>query len=219
MRLTSYSGTCNLGDAIQTLAMIRLIGEPEGFADRDTACPGAGLIVNGFLGGLWRAGDADAIFCGVHCASVQAIERLVKMRPAKVGTRDPWTAGELLRRGLRAEFVGCSTLTLPRYDGPRSGELTGPDVCPLIPRETPWTDQLELAADRLEALKTAAFVRTSRLHVALPCLAMGTPVELIAVACTARFGVYREALRLGAPVLARRFREFLKQAGVDLLEG
>jgi len=41
-----------------------------------------------------------------------------------------------------------------------------------------WQRQWELALHRLETLRTAELVHTSRLHVALPCLAFGTPVVL-----------------------------------------
>jgi hypothetical protein len=39
--------------------------------------------------------------------------------------------------------------------------------------------RMSLAEEMLRRYKTAAFVITSRLHVALPCLALGTPVVLL----------------------------------------
>ena len=49
-RLFSYAGTGNLGDAIQTLALRRLLAGPVEFEERDGSTPGGGaLLANGYL--------------------------------------------------------------------------------------------------------------------------------------------------------------------------
>ncbi len=47
-----------------------------------------------------------------------------------------------------------------------------------IPENMTWPDQWRLALERLELLRRAEIVYTRRLHVAIPCLAFGTPVVL-----------------------------------------
>lgn len=119
-------------------------------------------------------------------------------RHGPIGARDQWTFEQLERRGIPAWFSGCLTLTL-RRPMPRDGAAI--IACDLSPkalynlrRQTaepirPVTHvagagldrpaQAE-AAERLLALYAAApAVVTSRIHAALPCLALGTPVLLV----------------------------------------
>jgi hypothetical protein len=98
-----------------------------------------------------------------------------------IGARDPFTAGALINREIPVDLIGCATLTLPRFRGPRSGELHLDDGTPgcltnRISSDLPWQSQWEMALVRIEELKRASLVHTRRLHVILPCLAMGTPV-------------------------------------------
>ena len=100
-----------------------------------------------------------------------------------VGARDSYTMGLLKSHGIPAELVGCATLTLPEYNGPRQGKYSI-DVDPEpgtrvlssdIPRLS-WLEEWELGLRRLEILQKAEIVYSSRIHVILPCLAFGTPV-------------------------------------------
>jgi len=116
-----------------------------------------------------------------------------------IGARDRPTLKRLQDAGVPAYFSGCLTLTLPRPDVPREDDLI---VVNDAPREliedlrkktkkrilttTHWneatTDSAErfsLAEGLLQTYARASCVITTRLHSALPCTAMGTPVLLI----------------------------------------
>jgi len=102
-------------------------------------------------------------------------------------TRDPITLSRLQGRGVTADVVGCATLSLERYNGPRRGvyAVDFPDEVPdkacvslthRTPRGMTWPEQWRRAVEYLAAYRTAERVYTSRLHVAIPCIAFGTPV-------------------------------------------
>lgn len=127
------------------------------------------------------------------------IEYLKQHEP--VGARDLDTLGRLEDVGIEAYFSGCLTLTLRRPQArPRTDAVFAVDLSPrLVSRlrrryASPITEltHLELesngrrsldAADRhLDLYTSARAVVTSRLHCALPCLALGTPVLLVEAA-------------------------------------
>ncbi len=120
-----------------------------------------------------------------------------------IGCRDRHTERLLQRNGVDAYFSGCLTLTLPERaaDGPRdyaalcdlpsdveavlSGELARAGLKPVIVRHNsdafPADEKARFAVAQtyLDFYAGARFVVTSRLHAALPCLAMNTPVLLV----------------------------------------
>jgi len=190
-RVFIYRDTFNLGDAIQTFALCRLLGEPCFGIYRDEQFPIRGqnlpLIVNGWLG--WSTTpkpSTNCVFAGVH-VGWHADHYVDWLRNANcvVGARDPYTHELLQNSKVGSEMIGCATLTLPRYQGPRSGKYSV-DVAPYPGTihltnsiaAIGWSEQWELAATRLDQLRKAAIVYTKRLHVILPCLAFGTPVIL-----------------------------------------
>jgi hypothetical protein len=101
-----------------------------------------------------------------------------------IGTRDLESVGQLTRLGLKAKLIGCATLTLPRYGGPRESYAVSVDspapadivLSHVIPPEMSWQEQWKRGLKYLAVYRKARIVYTSRLHVLLPCLAMGTPV-------------------------------------------
>ena len=177
----SYFGTENLGDAMQTFALCRLLPSVAVWPGEEMAAQ-APLVINGWLGRSPVYGP-KTIYAGVFVSShmpaqYAAIERCVN---PPIGARDPVTASNLARRSVSAELIGCSTLTLPRFNGARTGILHVDDDTPncltnWIPPETSWFDQWQMTIERIEALKHARLVYTQRLHIVLPCLALGTPV-------------------------------------------
>lgn len=116
-----------------------------------------------------------------------------------VGARDHTTLGLLRDLGVPAFFSGCLTLTLPRIaEAPRHGAVVLCDVPDAVAgrvagvttREVkrishagapdlPPRDALRQAEDVLAFYQGAHLVITTRLHCALPSLAMGVPVILI----------------------------------------
>jgi hypothetical protein len=116
-----------------------------------------------------------------------------------VGARDLPTLRALQAANVPSWFSGCLTLTLERPNVARDdGLVILNDVPPQFVRAVagrtrkrieltthlgdPGVSQstrFEMAAGLLEKYASASCVITSRLHCALPCLAMGTPVLLI----------------------------------------
>lgn len=120
-------------------------------------------------------------------------------RHAPIGARDESTAAMFGRHGIAAYYSGCLTLTLTKRAASRpSGAVVGCDLAePLAAelrarsREVPVFVSHQVGAGAPENVRRAraeellslyagaACVVTSRLHCALPCLALGTPVLFI----------------------------------------
>ncbi|MEZ5709247.1 MAG: polysaccharide pyruvyl transferase family protein [Blastomonas sp.] len=155
-------------------------------------------------------------------------------RHAPIGARDEATMELLREHGIDAYYSGCLTLTLERPDG----VVRGDDVvaCDLsgrmeraIERRTgkpplrvthdvagmPGVEERFARAEAMLATYAAAkAVITSRVHCALPCLAMGTPVLFV----PARLERKRQSIAFS---LVRHCREadFLKgRDGFDLAD-
>jgi hypothetical protein len=131
-------------------------------------------------------------------------EMRARLRAAgPVGARDLATLRLLQLLGVPAYFSGCLTLTLERAEGiPASGAIVLCDVprdveahirrltrrpviavghegAPGIEEPAALDAALAEADARLRLYQGAHLVVTSRLHCALPCLALGTPVRLL----------------------------------------
>lgn len=124
-----------------------------------------------------------------------------------VGCRDHVTATFLEQHDIAVHLSRCATLSFPRYEGPREQIVCvdmpsaivdrvrrryGPrfgDVITLthnLPRPSPAEmterlirSQFERAHQFLSLYRAASLVVTNRIHVALPCLAFGTPVIVL----------------------------------------
>ena len=125
---------------------------------------------------------------------------------APIGCRDRSTLLALENKGIEGYLSGCATLTLPRK---KKNSLNKEYVCVVdIPEDiekniekyldgseielkkvTHWVDykrypiswesRMEKVEKLLDIYQNAKCVVTKRLHCALPCLAMGTPVLLV----------------------------------------
>lgn len=179
--------TRNLGDIVQTMALSRLLPRMAGVFRHDlgSAMTSNTFVVNGYLGpDVPPRSGATCLFAGVSGPYGYHRRYLNWMRrsPWPIGARDPMTAERLGRESILAEMVGCATLTLPRYEGSRQGIISvdfdgpGEHLSHWISRRMTLAQQWEAAAIRLERYRTAKAVYTTRLHVALPCIAFGTPV-------------------------------------------
>jgi Polysaccharide pyruvyl transferase len=116
-----------------------------------------------------------------------------------IGARDEHTARILRAAGVEAYFSGCLTLTLDRRAAERDPDLVvvvdlPPDVISFIRARTKKNiiaiqhcdlnikeqdERFQFAEMLLGIYSRAHCVVTSRLHCALPSLAMGTPVLLL----------------------------------------
>lgn len=189
--IISYHGTRNLGDAIQTVALMAAVRKLDkkakfDFVRRDhlSAYHGPTLLVNGYHRSGEERGHHPAHFIGIH-ADPNMEQWLWRCR-GFIGARDPWAHEWMKSKGLPSQLVGCATMVaFDRYTGTRHGDYEidiAPDqpiMSQDIPEDWNWDMQVVMAKLRLQMIKTAASVVTSRLHIALPCLAFGTPVQLL----------------------------------------
>jgi hypothetical protein len=204
---------------------------PTLFVDRDKIhrYPGAGpiaLIMNG-----WFSGNAEAwppspfihpIFVGFHvCDRFRpAVERHADYLKAfqPIGVRDASTGRFLESLGISTETTYCLTLTFPRRERAPAGgktyivdaeEIAIPNslrkgaikmthrMPPLGPEVT-----LPLAQKLLDLYREqASLVITTRLHTALPCLAMGIPVVFFGSPADGRTSVVND---IGGTIYDRR---------------
>lgn len=206
IQVLAYYGTTNLGDAIQTIALSRLLDATLVGVFRHTAAahclPDVPFVVNGWLGDAAPMQVKRCCFAGVFAGNrLQEQLKWFAASPFPIGARDPVMLQLCKSQGLAAELIGCATLTFARYDGPRKGRYSVDAFQPgtefvsnVIEANLPWELQWKLAVQRLDLLRTAEVVYTSRLHIALPCLAFGTPVVFTVL--SARAAAQRERLSL-----------------------
>lgn len=197
------SWSANVGDDIQTFAVEQMLGGVDGYVDRENiaASTELGILV---ANGWWKhregdfppAGSLNPAYVGIHfaCPESFCIRNADHLRMyGPIGCRDHWTLSRLQRLGIPAYFSNCLTLGLERWipanpDGP----IVAVDLLPgcKLPPETlkmshtgPMNSHPQHMRDQtmaaLCAYQQARLVVTSRLHVALPCLAFGTPVVLL----------------------------------------
>jgi hypothetical protein len=139
--------------------------------------------------------DAEKLIC-----SPKGVVYLKTHEP--IGCRDTGTMDILARHGIEVYYSKCLTLTLEkRHEPVPDGQVYIVDVrksCySIIPRQlskkaiqinqskvrlpsVPSHIKLELAEHLLETYKlTASLIITSKIHCALPCIAMGVPVVFL----------------------------------------
>ncbi len=235
-RVLVYGDCGNIGDAVQTVALTRLLGGATAGVWRDAPMSDlhsdVPFVVNGWLGKGTPLPDSNCLFAGFHLGYREP-DYISWIRQSKypVGARDPFTRELLAANGIASTLVGCATLTLPRYRGPRHGrysidveQVAGTTFETSMIPDLSWKDQWELALHRLDQLRSAELVYTRRLHVVLPCLAFGTPVvfplkEFRDLSDKSRLGllhslgfVYDEAVELDVTSFADTFIGFLSGA-------
>lgn len=210
-RILAFKATGNLGDNMQTVALSRLVGPAVAFW-RDQACSfpssKAPSVAAGFIFGPKWWGAKNTVLAGVfYPISSPSFIRWVKASAYPVGARDPYTYRSLVANGIPSELVGCVTLTLPRYSGPRSGEVyvdvkgVESPVTHKIPTTLSFSEEWDLCLKYLDLYRRASLVHTTRIHVAMPCIAMGTPVRYLGP-MDGRASIVREiGLRPGEPCL------------------
>ena len=184
---------------------------------RDVGAGPTALIMNG-----WFSGNAEAwppapsihpIFVGFHVCGrfkpsiARHADYLKAFEP--IGVRDAATGQFLESLGIRTETTYCLTLSFPRRErAPVAGRVFTVDaediaiprslrrgavkmthgMPPLGPEATLPFAQVLLAMYR----EQASLVITTRLHTALPCLAMGIPVVFFGSPTDGRTSIVRD---------------------------
>ena len=156
-----------------------------------------------------------------------------------IGCRDYYTTKAFDALGISNEFTGCITLTLPKREiKPQKREYvvlvgvekrvenavreqlegTNIDVKVIAPtRENPsdnmtWEERKAEIEEMLDTYQNAKCVITFRLHCALPCLALETPVLLVRHSfASPRFQPYKDWLHTAFPeqVVDGLFKDFI----------
>jgi len=128
------------------------------------------------------------------------LDYLKKIGP--IGCRDSHTLKLLSEKGVKTEYTGCLTLTIERFNNVKTQNYicavdVSDEVVKKIKRTTDmevkvithsvpedyyklsWDERFKRVEDLLKIYQGAKAVITFRLHCALPCLALGTPVILL----------------------------------------
>lgn len=225
----SYS-TSNIGDDIQTLATTRYFPRIDAYFDRDRLNEYSGsksiVIMNGWFSkhpANWPpSGSILPVFVGFH-VTTHARKYYQEHIPyfklhEPIGCRDDDTAEWLRSFGVNAYTTYCSTLTFkPRDKTPERGRPFIVDAKMIaIPRpirkKAIWIDhrippvdckvRLAFAAELLKFYRdNASVVVTTRLHCALPCLAMNIPVVFFGLPDDKRRRIVQE---VGGKIYDRR---------------
>lgn len=153
------------------------------------------------------------IFVGFHITSdnktkdiflsPKGIEYFKRHEP--IGCRDKFTAELLAAKGIKSFYSKCLTLTFPKREAePKEGKVFIVDAVMKVPipeslREKAfivthgetvhslYDNKIKIAQAKslLEAYRNeASLVITTRLHCALPCIAMGIPVVFLEIQMT-----------------------------------
>jgi hypothetical protein len=234
----SYRCDGNIGNEIQTLAAIDLLPRVDQFVEYDRldeveASETTAVVMNGWFSDApehWPPADRiRPIFVGFHMTAAAAklyhnsVDYFRRYQP--IGCRDKGTEAILRSWGIDAYTSYCCTLTLPmRERPPAHGKTilvdTGKIFIPESVRRTavrishniaPVASETKFKYAR-ELLRfyreQASLVVTTRLHSALPCLAMGIPVVFFARPDDYRVSLYRD---IGGTIIdSRLYRRNLR---------
>ena len=142
-------------------------------------------------------------YFGVHTSFLDGLGGRALRECGNVGCRDIETLRVLREKSIPSYFSACLTLTLPRkfkkdaaspyaclVDVSNEIAVHVKELCPDLdvhvlsqephPLSTlSWDQRFQLVEEYLTAYQNASFVITTKLHCALPCLALGTPVLLL----------------------------------------
>lgn len=227
--LITYN-TFNIGDDIQSVAFAKLMPDVGLFIDREQISKE--IKPNKTIIGGWYKHDMrdwppheniNPLFTSFHAANsdcvIKHLDYLKKHQP--IGCRDTYTVELCKQFNIEAYFSGCVTLTLDEYTGPRSNDIVVVDSAfPLdiphkelevsLPLGMSMKDRLAYANERLEQLAKAKCVVTTRLHTALPCLALGTPCLFVLFRDFKRFTGLKDLFTCIENYDEKAVREFIK---------
>jgi hypothetical protein len=214
------------------------------------------VVMNGYFTAApanWPPSNSVVpIFFGFHIADYKDVHMAVLsqssinyfQRHQPIGCRDKGTASLLQERGVYTYYSKCLTLTFPRRNSnPKNGKIYIVDAdevtVPMqiateairLSHDIPYwfsdEQKRSIAKERLDIYsKSANLVITTKLHCALPCIAMGIPVIFFGNADEYRVLLLRD---LGVPIyklpgrtirrgysILRRFLDSSKTGSVKL---
>ena len=204
-----HLGVANLGDEVQSFPGLQYLPYLDTFLERDNIKDSqSSSKVLAFFNAWWGSSKAnwpppsnvDPIMLSIHIGPgmqkqwVMHIEYLKQRAP--IGCRDYGTLTLLRHLGVNAYFSGCLTLLMenPNISGKRTDNIYLVDVqdsfINLLPidvqekairvaHKVRTKERFTEAYRLMELYGSAKVVITQRIHCALPCVAMGTPVIFI----------------------------------------
>lgn len=232
----------NLGDAIQTLAVSQHLPSIDVLVDRETISSYDGeecaVVMNGWFSHNpenWPPSNKIIpIFFGFHVSAEAVsfyknhVNYFKRFQP--IGCRDISTVNLMKSWGVDAFLSHCCTLTFPkRAAPPKSGSFIFVDVeRRLFPYLQPATqishnlvsmsaeEQLSYARRTIDFYSEfGSYMVTSRIHAAMPALAMGLPILFVGsgsgrtnilsqIGVPAEFQWRKSLLTLGRMLMANR---------------
>ena len=179
MKLVSYNEeNVKIGDLLQTLTLQNFIKNNykdiiiDGYSDHSLLESEYKVIINGCHRN--EILPSESIFIGIHTdyTKIQNIKN-----DTLIGCRDMFTLNEVKKnKNINGIFSGCSVITIPFYDGKRNGGIVEKIEEKYIFGPKNFDEKLKLANDLIEELKLKELVVTNKLHIAMICIAVGTPV-------------------------------------------
>jgi exopolysaccharide biosynthesis predicted pyruvyltransferase EpsI len=218
--VVSYYGTSNLGDAIQTIAMAEYL-KNYGIIDYEYVYRQSlrdNMIINGWHRYAHIKLPNKATYLSIH-TDKQHLKNIDKN--IIVGCRDSWTLENCKQSNVEGVLTGCVSIIFPLSDKKKEKTLfidsikdvsSEINLTQKIEEKTPWNEQINLAHSRLGLIAKASLVHTTRLHILLPCIAMGIPVILDKVpnVCPERFTFFTDLIPINKPIeLSSGIREEL----------
>lgn len=201
-----YDTESNLGDAIQTLAVIEFLKKNNidtyEFVDRKNMVDG--MLINGWHRYSEEKLPKYGLFLSIHTDK----EHLAKVSKNNfIGCRDTYTKKQCDAAKLKSLVTGCITINFPLCDITNNKLILFIDsihnnsnqLTQTLSPNTDWHQQLELAKERIKLLQTASLVHTTRLHILIPCISMGIPVILdkITKHSPERFSMIKNFISIG----------------------
>jgi hypothetical protein len=180
MKLVSYSEiNTNIGDLLQTISLKNYIESKypsiciDGYCDRRNL--ENNMIINGWHRNTCEPLPHSAMYIGIHTD----YKMIWNLRISTIiGCRDVFTMKEVSKYidKYKVIFSGCSTITIPEFKGDRIGAKEY--LHSNNDENLNFAEQIKKIDELIDDLKTKELVITDRLHIAIPCIALGTPVIL-----------------------------------------
>jgi len=197
----------NLGDEMQSLAAMQFLPRVDYFIRREDLNKykfpvKTKIILNGwfdFTEGQWPPNDPNLkpLLISMHLVNTKNLDGEMEYykKNSPVGCRDFSTMERLKKNNIDAYFSGCLTLTLENKFKERNNKIYFIELDKSLLRAVPRRyrrdvefithidqstgNRFKLAQELLDKYSQAKMVVTSRLHGALPCLALETPVLFV----------------------------------------
>ena len=220
-KIIAYKKTKNLGDAIQAIAMNVYLRSIEinsnietDIVYRQNMCVDhffndSRLIVSG-----WHRANKEPLPKNATFISIHTDEHHLKNinQQSIIGCRDSWTRQNCRNLGINSVITGCVTINLEADNSHKTNNILYIDsihtsdvaksYTQVINKNLSWDDQILMAKERLNQLRSASLVYTTRLHILIPCIAMEVPVVLdkIPTYQPERFSFFLDYIPLNQPI-------------------